>query len=174
ANPTAQRLLQAEGIELAALMPSVAMDVATWTNVLGSAAAPQPIRRETKLRRRDGTSFHADLQGLPVIEHGRHQGAVVAIQDVTDRKRREAIERQLQSARAVQQILYPHQWPTCPGLDMAGHVYSADTMCGDYLDFIQLGDSRVTVAVGDVSGHGFGPALQMVETRACLRSMLMS
>lgn len=173
ANPTALQLLKADTASLGALMPSVAMDVATRANTIPTEGL-RPTGRETKLRRSDGTSFHAEFQVYPVVEHGRHQGAVVAFQDVTDRKRREAIERQLQSARAVQQILYPHQWPICPRFDIAGHVYSADTMCGDYLDFIPTSDSQITIAVGDVSGHGFGPALQMVETRACLRSMLMS
>jgi sigma-B regulation protein RsbU (phosphoserine phosphatase) len=59
-----------------------------------------------------------------------------------------------------------------PGLDLAGSAIPATHLCGDYYDFIPIEDGRVVLAVGDVSGHGFGPALAMVEVRSILRGML--
>lgn len=172
ANPTAERLLQSDVADMAELLPSVATDVATRPVDLADKAQIRPTMCEMKLRRSDGRPLPAEFQVHPVVEQGRHEGAVMTIRDVSDRKRREDIERELQSARAVQQILYPRSWPNCPGFDIAGHVYPADSMCGDYLDFIQVNPQEICVAVGDVSGHGFGPSLQMVETRACLRALL--
>ena len=52
-----------------------------------------------------------------------------------------------------------------------GAAFPADHTCGDYYDFVPFPDGRVGIAVGDVSGHGFGPALLMAETRAYLRSL---
>lgn len=171
-NPTAERLLQAKRADIAALLPTAAIDMARRTGAITTSDQYRPVVHETSLRRADGISFPAEFEVHPVVEHGQQRGAVVTLRDVTDRKRREDIERELKSARAVQQILYPQRWPRCPGLDIAGHVYPAESMCGDYLDFIQDGEDEITIAVGDVSGHGFGASLQMVETRACLRAML--
>jgi sigma-B regulation protein RsbU (phosphoserine phosphatase) len=42
-------------------------------------------------------------------------------------------------------------------------------MCGDYYDFIRLGPRRLIVSLGDASGHGVGPALQMTEVRCTVR-----
>jgi serine phosphatase RsbU (regulator of sigma subunit)/PAS domain-containing protein len=103
---------------------------------------------------------------------GQELGTVVTLRDVSDRKAREAMELDVESARAVQQALLPRQSPKLPGFDIAGRVYPAASLCGDYLDFVPLPDGRLAAVVGDVSGHGFGPAVQMVEARACLRSVL--
>src|SRR5262249_53129855 len=42
---------------------------------------------------------------------------------------------------------------------------------GDYFDYITLGDSVTEIVVGDVSGHGYGPALVMAATPAYLRAL---
>jgi sigma-B regulation protein RsbU (phosphoserine phosphatase) len=42
-------------------------------------------------------------------------------------------------------------------------------MCGDYYDYIKLGPKRLMVSIGDVSGHGVGPALHMAEVRCTTR-----
>ena len=78
----------------------------------------------------------------------------------------------MQSARAVQQVLLPHQIPQIDGLQIAGTVFPASLLCGDYLDFIPHGDDQISTIVADVSGHGFGPAMRMVEARSYLRAIL--
>ncbi|MEK7408438.1 MAG: PP2C family protein-serine/threonine phosphatase [Acidobacteriota bacterium] len=57
-----------------------------------------------------------------------------------------------------------------PGFDIAGTVSSAALTGGDYFDFIAQPDGCLGIAIGDVSGHGFGAALVMAETRAYVRS----
>ena len=171
-NPTAERMLKAENTAIGQLLPSVAVETARQTGPVTLANKRPTEVHEAMLRRADGASFPAEFEVHPVVEHGQQRGAVLTLRDVTDRKQREAIERELKAARAVQQILYPQRWPRCEGLDIAGHVYPAESMCGDYLDFIHTRDDEITIAVGDVSGHGFGASLQMVEMRASLRAML--
>jgi sigma-B regulation protein RsbU (phosphoserine phosphatase) len=46
----------------------------------------------------------------------------------------------------------------------AGHVG------GDFFDYLRLANDRVGIVVGDVTGHGLGPALLMAATRAYLRA----
>ncbi len=56
------------------------------------------------------------------------------------------------------------------GIDAGGASYPAEAIGGDYYDFIALLDGSLGVAIGDVSGHGVGPALFMAEARALLRA----
>jgi sigma-B regulation protein RsbU (phosphoserine phosphatase) len=76
-------------------------------------------------------------------------------------------------AMEVQQSLLPQKAPEIAGFDIAGKSLYCDETGGDYYDFIEfseLGHGRAGVAVGDVAGHGIGPALLMTTVRALLRS----
>lgn len=50
----------------------------------------------------------------------------------------------------------------------------AEDASGDYFDFIEESDGKIVMMIGDVSGHGVGPALLMAETRAYVRALLHS
>jgi sigma-B regulation protein RsbU (phosphoserine phosphatase) len=123
-------------------------------------------------RRRNGELFHAEQTITPVTDDaGRITHFVSVMRDVTALKKAQEREVEMRLARAVQQRLYPSRAPQLPGFDLAAAVFPADDTCGDYFDFLPAADGRVGIAVGDVSGHGFGAALLMVETRAYLRSL---
>ena len=62
-------------------------------------------------------------------------------------------------------------YPTPPGLEMAGGSWPAEETGGDYFDCFAMPAGRFGVAVGDVSGHGIGPALLIAETRAYIRAL---
>ncbi len=81
-------------------------------------------------------------------------------------------QQELKAAQAVQKLLYPESAPEVKGYDIAGRVSPAEKVSGDYYDYIWLSPDRLVIAVGDVSGHGLGPALEMVETRSYLRAIL--
>ena len=61
--------------------------------------------------------------------------------------------------------------PNLKGYDLAGVTESAGETGGDYYDFIPMSGDYGLV-VGDVTGHGIGPALLMAETRAYLKFWL--
>ena len=124
------------------------------------------------IRRPDGGVVPLEYTVSRVQTPGQDLGTVVTLRDVSERKAREAIEHEVASARAVQQALLPRRSPRLAGFDIAGSVYPAASLCGDYLDFVPLENDRLAAIVGDVSGHGFGPAVQMVEARAYFRSAL--
>jgi len=78
----------------------------------------------------------------------------------------------LMIAKEVQQHFLPDHPPELPGLDMAGISRFTDETGGDFYDFIDCEPEscrKVTVAVGDVSGHGIGAALLMAAGRAVIR-----
>lgn len=79
-------------------------------------------------------------------------------------------------AMEVQQSLLPRRAPEIDGFDIAGKSIYCDETGGDYYDFLEfseLGEGRIGVAVGDVAGHGIAPALLMTTVRAFLRSRLV-
>lgn len=80
-------------------------------------------------------------------------------------------------AQEVQQHFLPDEPPEVAGLDLAGTATFSDETGGDFYDFIECvapGCRLVTVAVGDVSGHGIGAALLMAAGRALLRHAAIS
>ena len=98
-----------------------------------------------------------------------------------ERARRERAEHELRAtseefrvAQQIQQRLYPTEPPTLEGFDVAGAIYPAKATAGDHFDYIPLGQRRIGIVVGDVSGHGMGPALLMAETRASLRALVQT
>jgi serine phosphatase RsbU (regulator of sigma subunit) len=86
----------------------------------------------------------------------------------------EATRAQLDVARQIQQRLCPQQVPQLPGFDLAGMWYPAEATCGDFFDFFPMRDGSVGILVGDVCGHGLGPALLAAETRAYVRALALA
>jgi sigma-B regulation protein RsbU (phosphoserine phosphatase) len=75
-------------------------------------------------------------------------------------------------AMKVQQRLLPGKNPQIPGLDIAGKSIYCDETGGDYYDFLGFNgkdERKISVVVGDVSGHGISSALLMASARAFLR-----
>jgi sigma-B regulation protein RsbU (phosphoserine phosphatase) len=75
-------------------------------------------------------------------------------------------------AMKVQQKLLPGKNPEIPELDIAGKSIYCDETGGDYYDFLEFdgkNDRKISVVVGDVSGHGISSALLMASARAFLR-----
>jgi sigma-B regulation protein RsbU (phosphoserine phosphatase) len=82
----------------------------------------------------------------------------------------EALKRELDIAREVQAGLLPRTRPAVPGLDYVGTCRMAREVGGDYFDFLDLGEGRLGLALGDISGKGVSAALLMAGLQAFLRS----
>ncbi|MCH2135176.1 MAG: SpoIIE family protein phosphatase [Phycisphaerales bacterium] len=85
--------------------------------------------------------------------------------------RRQAIERELQVAREIQQSMLPTEtepFHDRAEFDLHAVLQPADQVAGDFYDWWMQGDT-LTVVVADVSGHGIGPALVMAMARRVLR-----
>ena len=89
----------------------------------------------------------------------------------TEITQRERVSRDLEIAREVQERLFPQSYPKVDGVDLAGYCRPAHAVGGDYYDFFVLGDGRLALALGDISGKGISAALLMASLRASLRSI---
>ena len=83
---------------------------------------------------------------------------------------RERMAKELEIARNVQMSLLPKQNPLTEGYDIAGVCIPALEVGGDYYDFFHLGDGRIGIAIGDVSGKGVPAAIYMTLTKGILQS----
>jgi PAS domain S-box-containing protein len=91
--------------------------------------------------------------------------------DVTRRRQAEEQEMKLCVAREIYQTLFPRAAPAVAGFEVGGASYPAEATGGDYFDYFLLPDGSLAVAIGDASGHGYGPAILMAQTRASLRAL---
>ncbi len=80
------------------------------------------------------------------------------------------LESELEIARQVQRQLFPQTAPSVPGLELYGVCKAARSVSGDYYDFLRLGDNRVGLVLGDVSGKGISAALLMAAIQSALRA----
>ncbi len=122
--------------------------------------------------RSDGAEIPIEVSFSDMLLQGERR-FVAFIRDISERKRaeRELLENeeQFRVAREIQQRLFPKSAPVLPGFDIGGASFPAEATGGDYFDYLPMLHERIGVVVGDVTGHGVGPALLMAETRAYLR-----
>ena len=77
---------------------------------------------------------------------------------------------ELEIAKQVQARLFPQTFPPLKTLDYAGVCIQARQVGGDYYDFLHLGQDRIALVLGDISGKGIAGALLMANLQANLRS----
>jgi sigma-B regulation protein RsbU (phosphoserine phosphatase) len=118
--------------------------------------------------------LYQDKRVVPVLVHantlrsdsGEVIGNMAFITDMTQHKKA------LELAGEVQRGLLPDKPPIVPGVDIAGRNIPCDEVGGDYFDFLwdeNGGNKRLSIVVGDITGHGVDAALLMSSARAFLR-----
>jgi hypothetical protein len=62
--------------------------------------------------------------------------------------------------------------PQIEGLEVAGKCLSANTVSGDFFDYLSLAPngSKIAIVVGDVTGHGMQGAMNAVMTDGMLHT----
>lgn len=80
------------------------------------------------------------------------------------------LESEVEIAREVQSQLFPRQVPEVEGLELFGMCKPASGVSGDYYDFLRLGEGRVALVLGDVSGKGISAALLMAAIQSALHA----
>lgn len=93
-----------------------------------------------------------------------------ALLEAETRREVDRLKHDLDLARSIQQSLLPNSTPALEGFEIAGWNQPADQTGGDYYDFQVLPNGEVVAALGDVTGHGIGPALLAAVCRAYARA----
>ena len=131
-------------------------------------------------RRKDGRAGYLRQHDIPFKNPVSGEPMLLGIsRDVTaerelleERVRRAELERELELAREIQRSLRPASHPKVEGMRFAAYSEPATYAGGDFYDWWKTPDGRVIVCIGDVTGHGVGPALLASECRAYARVLL--
>jgi len=142
----------------------------------GDAADPSPPPSTEQDRSAWGGAFtrfeDVDRNSFSLVSFDEVSRAVEA-------QRRAAAEKQeaerraaheLEIAMQVQSRLFPQRLPPMRTLEYAGACVQTHRVGGDYYDFLDLGQDRLGLVIGDIAGKGMPAALLMANLQANLRS----
>ncbi len=130
-----------------------------------------------RLRAADASIGHVTVI-LPGIAIPSGAGSIViafvlmnllVLLEVADRL---SLKNDLEIAREIQQAMLPGGIYRAAGVETLGLSRPANTVGGDFYDILPLGDGRLVVAVGDVSGKGSPAALLMALLLAMMRTLV--
>ncbi len=82
------------------------------------------------------------------------------------------MRKELEMLRQMQRMILPtpEELEAIEGLEIAGYMEPADEVGGDYYDVLYT-DDLVTIAIGDVTGHGLESGILMVMTQTAVRTL---
>jgi serine phosphatase RsbU (regulator of sigma subunit) len=99
---------------------------------------------------------------------------------IQERLRRQTLERDLQIAQSIQRSILPTVPPKAQSFEVAARMLPSAYASGDFFDWwpspaaSAASPSATLVCLGDVTGHGIGPALLAAATRAYCRALLQA
>ncbi|APF20270.1 protein serine/threonine phosphatase with extracellular sensor [Caldithrix abyssi DSM 13497] len=79
------------------------------------------------------------------------------------------LQKELQVAQEIQQMLLPSDFPKVEGYDIASYYEAAKEVGGDLFDFVEVDDDTIGICVADVSGKGVPGSMIMTMIRTALR-----
>jgi serine phosphatase RsbU (regulator of sigma subunit) len=129
----------------------------------------QGMYREMEKKEEEVRQLNKDLEKR-VAERTEQLESAMAKQQQEARER-QRIEQELRIARLIQQTLLPKSPPGLPGYDVAAYYQPAREVGGDFYDFFELEDGRVSLVVGDATGKGMPAALVVAATCSMLRAV---
>ena len=157
ASPAREALLRA-GVVL--LVPLISQGELVGTLNLGPRLSEQEYSSDD--RRLLATLAAHAAPAIRVAQLVREQTAEAA--------ERERYDQELRVAQLIQQQFLPRELPNLPEWQVAAYYGPARVVGGDFYDFIDLGQGRIGVAVGDVTDKGVPAALVMARTHSILRA----
>lgn len=151
-----------------------------WEETIRSlACVPMMIKSEltgvlTIYNKKDASGFQEDDQRLLAIIAAQSAQVVENARLNEREKQLLKMQEELRLAVQIQTELLPKEPPHLPGYDIAGRTIPAQSVGGDYFDFIALDDGRLALALGDVTGKGLPAALLMANLQATLRAQTLA
>lgn len=82
----------------------------------------------------------------------------------------ERIQKEMQIAQDIQQMLLPKEVPEMEGYEIASYYEAAKEVGGDYFDFVEVDKDTIGIVVADVSGKGVPGSQIMIMIRTALKT----
>ena len=84
---------------------------------------------------------------------------LITLKDMENELEKERLENELHIAQNVQTSLLPKEIPSFNNYDISVLFKPAKRVGGDFYDFFDLGNNKLGIIIGDVSGKGLGAAI---------------
>ncbi|MFI5251679.1 MAG: GAF domain-containing SpoIIE family protein phosphatase [Bacteroidota bacterium] len=123
----------------------------------------------TVFNKKDNTEFGEDDKRLLAIIAAQSAQVLENARLYDQEKSLLAMQEQMKLAQKIQYDLLPKKSPEIPGFDIVGATFPAQSIGGDYFDFIPLESQRWAICLGDVTGKGLPASLLMANVQATLR-----
>jgi serine phosphatase RsbU (regulator of sigma subunit) len=159
------------------LTPHVAHELGSSHGLLapflekGSSAAVVPIATPGEVI---GTLTIVSFDpGRPIVSEMLDTAVSIATQAALAIDNGRLYQQQKEFADTMRRSLLPRSHPQLLGLEI-GEVYQPSTRVdvgGDVYDFLELGDGRLAVVLGDVTGHGIEATADMAMAKFVFRSL---
>jgi sigma-B regulation protein RsbU (phosphoserine phosphatase) len=121
--------------------------------------------------KKSGRSYNRD--DVDLLRTIANQGAV-AIENARlfqENLEKQRMEEELNIARDLQMSMLPAACPEVKGFQIAASSIPAREVGGDFFDFIEMGEERLGLVVGDVTGKSVSGALVMSSSRSVFRML---
>ncbi len=125
------------------------------------------------INKRDGYFTLEDVHFLDTLS----VDACIAIENarlVQEALEKERIEKELEVAATIQNMIIPKELPEIPGYQIAGMYDPSKQVGGDFYDAIPLKDGKFALIIADVSGKSVSGALLVSTLQASLHAYLES
>jgi serine phosphatase RsbU (regulator of sigma subunit) len=142
----------------------------TWTLISPTTTGPNPhpsglyFNLALMLALATGAAVFVAAQVRTYVE--------AAVREMQTRREHDRLKRDLEIAGDIQRGLLPPTMPQLEQYQFAAVCHPADQAGGDYFDWQEVSGQRVVFSLGDVTGHGIGPALVTAACRAYVRAIL--
>lgn len=85
---------------------------------------------------------------------------------------KERLQSEIAIAAEIQRNLLPASGPAYSGVSFSAHFEPTASIGGDYYDVFRMGEARLAVAIGDVSGHGLSTGIVMAMVKAAMTTLI--
>jgi serine phosphatase RsbU (regulator of sigma subunit) len=150
------------GSPLSALLPFLERG---WTGAVVPIATPAEVLASL--------TVISVQPGSPVTQETIDQATAIGGQAALAIDNARLYQQQKQFSDTMQRSLLPRSVPKLQGLEL-GDAYESSARVevgGDVYDYMELGDGRLAVALGDVTGHGIEAAADMAMAKFVFRSL---
>ncbi len=127
----------------------------------------------TVYNKKDGQPFNTEDQRLLAIISAQSAQVVENARLIEEEKLFIKMQQEVGLAAKIQRDLLPRSNPGLHGYDIFARTIAAQSIGGDYFDFIPMSDGRMALCLGDVSGKGLPASLLMANLQATLRGQTL-
>src|SRR5574341_1080604 len=151
----------------------------TWdTSIVSLVCVPLLVKSELKgvltvYNKKSGQRFTEEDQRLLAIIAGQSAQVIENARLCEEEQALFRMQEQVRLAGKIQLDLLPKTAPKIAGYDIAGKSFPAQSVGGDYFDFIVVDQNRLAVCLGDVSGKGLPASLLMANLQATVRAQTL-